>query len=92
MDATTRHLADLAAARTKTFEGLHARSRSGTVHDVEPVTVLGHDWPGTACHSGVYGGEIDGLEPTAEAVTCRLCLAASDTDTPRLVDDHPTLF
>ena len=92
MDATGRHLADLAAARTAAFEGLHARSRSGTVHDVEPVIVLGVSWPGTVCHSGVYGGEIDGLEPTAEPVTCNLCLVASDTDAPRLVDEHPTLF
>jgi|GEM_PF-2562133 len=91
MDATAHHLANLAAARTAAFAGLRARSRSGTVHDVAPVTVLGHDWPGTACHSGVYGGELTGLEPTAEAVTCRLCLAASE-DAPRLADEHPTLF
>lgn len=92
MDATTRHLADLAAARTAAFENLRAKSRSGTVHDVEPVTVLGVNWPGAACHSGVYGGELSGLEPTAEPVTCKLCLAATDNDAPRLVDEHPTLF
>lgn len=91
MDATTRHLADLAAARTKAFEGLRARSRSGTVHDVEPVLMLGHPVPGAACHSGVYGGELSGLEPTAEPVTCKLCLAATE-DGPRPVDEHPTLF
>ncbi|TWJ14903.1 hypothetical protein LX16_0596 [Stackebrandtia albiflava] len=92
MDQTTRdHLAALATARTRAFDGLHARSRSGRVHLVEPVSVLGHDWPGLRCHSGVYGGELSGLEPTAAPVTCRLCLstaAPGEDSSPA----QPTLF
>jgi len=92
MDTSTgEHLAQLAAARTAAFTGLRARTRSGTVHEVAPVTVLGHEWPGTRCHSGVYGGELTGLEPTADPVTCRLCQAATGGGADEL-DAHPTLF
>jgi hypothetical protein len=93
MAAIDSPLARIAADRTRRFEGLNAASRSGTVHAVAPVETLGQSWPGTACHTGVYGGEATGLEPTTEAVTCRLCQRITGFEpADDLFEPPPTLF
>lgn len=75
-DSLAGVLASVASAAAARFRGRNLMIRTrGTVHAVMWAPWMGGwELPAPACHVGVFGWVVDDLHPTADPVTCKLCL------------------